>query len=256
MENNKYLNEESYKKSKNKIKRISIIILIIGMLIGITLITLGVIDKMKVNSEYSPENKQNKIDEIESKIEIKENELKSKINQLKSSGIEYDAFAKYTDGEVYDLKIITNALDPSFNNCAFDEYKNNDITKDYCLLKAELKKIEITNVDFERKFNSFGSTTLIMFGVFVIIATLMISGAIYMITKRREMVAFATSQVMPIAKESLEELTPSVAEFGKEFIKEVTPTAKEIAKEMAPIYGEIAKEVTKGVKEGMKKEEK
>ena len=189
-------------------------------------------------------------------IIIKETELKSKINQLKSNGIEYDVFAKYTDGEVYDLKIIINALDPSFNNCAFDEYKNNDITKDYCLLKAELKKIETTNVDFERNFNSFGSTTLIMFGVFVVIATFMISGAIYMITKRREMLAFTTSQVMPIAKESLEEIAPSIAEFGKDFVKEMTPTAKEMAKEMAPIYSEIAKEVTKGVKEGLKEEEK
>lgn len=256
MENNKYLSEESYQKSKNKTKRISTIILIVGLLIGISLITLGVMEKLKINSEYSLENKQNRIDEIESKIEIKETELKSKINQLKSNSIEYDVFAKYTDGEVYDLKIITNALDPSFNNCAFDEYKNNINTKEYCLLKEELKKIETTNVDFERNFNFFGSTTLIMFGVFAIIATFMISGAIYMITKRREMMAFTTSQVMPIAKESLEEITPSVAEFGKEFIREVTPTAKEIAKEMAPIYSEIAKEVAKSVKEGLKEEEK
>ena len=121
MGNNKCLNEESYQKSKNKIKRISIIILIIGMLIGITLITLGIMEKMKINSEYSIENKQNKIDEIESKIEIKEeldydcaiissddkivptkNQInfwqnKAKIKQINSTHCPFEKFEKWSE---------------------------------------------------------------------------------------------------------------------------------------------------------------
>lgn len=139
-------------------------------------------------------------------------------------------------------------MDPSFNHCAFDEYKNNTLTKEYCSLKADLKELESTNIEFEKKFNNSSTIPYFMFGGFVIIATLMISGSIYMITKRREIMAFSTQQVMPIAQEGIEKMTPTMAKVAED----MSPTIKKVAKDMAPVYGEIAKEITKGIKKGKK----
>ena len=65
--------------------------------------------------------------------------LKSKKSALEAKGIKYSVFSKYSDGEAYDLMIITNVMDPSFSYWKFDEYKNNSLTKNYCLLKAQLE---------------------------------------------------------------------------------------------------------------------
>ena len=132
--------------------------------------------------------------------------------------------------KITELKIITNALDPSFNHCAFDEYKSNDITKEYCSLKN-------SKSDFSKSQN-------IALGIFIIITTCMISGSIYMISRQREITAFQLQQVMPVAQEGMEKMAPTIGKIGKE-----------ITDEMAPAYGKIAKEISKGIKEGLKDDE-
>lgn len=248
--NNNYLNEQKYQKTKSKISLIALIILVLGLSLGIFLISTGLENKKTNDTKYSEENKQNQIDEINKKIENEETTLKEKKSELENKGITYSAFTTYSDGENYDLKIITNAMDPSFNHCAFDEYKNNTLTKEYCSLKTEIKKLETTDVNFDKKFNSSEYIPYFMFGGFVIIATLMISGSIYMITKRREIMAFTTQQVMPIAQEGIEKMTPTMSKV----VEDMSPTMKKVAKDMAPVYGDIAKEITKGIKEGKEDE--
>ena len=117
MAERKYLNEEKYQKTEKKLTVIAVLILVIGLCIGGFLIYRGI---AKPGSA--------KVDELRAGLEKKKAELESK-------GVQYSDFAKYTDGEAYELKIITNALDPSFNHCSFEEYKNNSITKDYCKAK-------------------------------------------------------------------------------------------------------------------------
>ena len=219
MEKKEYLNEETYQKNKKKITKLALIVLIIGILIGGSLIATGLIKQRNINLQYSDESKSN----ISKQLETEKQNLTTKKSQLEKKGIKYDAFSKYTDGEAYDLKIITKALDPSFNHCAFDEFKNNSLTSKYCSLKIQLN--DVSN-DFNKSFNSFSSIPFYMFGSFVIIASCMISGSIYMFSKRREITAFTTQQVMPIAQEGIEKMAPSI--------------------------GNVAKEISKGIKEGMK----
>ena len=249
-----YLNEERYQKNKKKLAIISLIILFIGLGLGIYLISIGIDEKQKNDSKYSEENKQQQINKIDKELEMEITRLKEQKSELEKEGITYSGFTTYNDGKSYDLKIIVNALDPSFNYCAFDEYKNHSITKKYCSLKSELKEVETLNIDYQKKFNSYDSTKYFMFGGFIIIVSIMFSGSIYMFTKRREIVAFTTQQVMPIAQEGIEKITPTMAKTAKKMVEEVGPTVGEIAKDMAPVYGKIAKEVTKGIKEGMKEE--
>ena len=70
---------------------------------------------------------------------------------------------------------------------------------------------------------------LYIFGTFIILASFMISGPFYLLAKRREITAFATQQVMPVTKEGIEKMTPT----------------------MGNAAGSIAQKITKGIKDGM-----
>lgn len=233
MENGKYLNEEKYQKSKKKVIMIALIILIGGILIGGGLIAKGLINKNKVDSTYSESNKQDKITKLQNDIDNEEQSLKAQKEELINKGVKYDIFTNYTDEEAYALKILTEVLDPSFNRCSFNEYANNDLTKKYCSLNKELEKAELMDVDFEKSFNASSSIPYFIIGGFIIIASVMISGSIYFFAKRREILAFSTQQVMPVAQEGIEKMAPTIGKAA----------------------GEISKGITKGIKEGLKDDE-
>lgn len=217
-----YLSEERYQRNKKKVASISILVLIIGLFIGGSLIYTGIDKSKKNDSKYSDSSKQN----IEEKLNEEKKVLEQKKKELESSGITWNAFTTYEDGASYDLKIITETLDPSFERCLFDEYKNNSLTSNYCSLKNKQKDI---GSDFNKKFDSYNSIPFYMIGGFIIFTTCMISASIYMISKRREILAFTTQQVMPVAQEGIEK--------------------------MAPTMGNVAKEITKGIKQGLKDDE-
>lgn len=195
MEGNKYLNEGNYQKAEKKIKLVALIILVLGLCVGGFLIYKGVTNPGAAKAA-----------ELGEKLEARRKELED-------NGVQFSAFATYTDGDAYDLKIITRALDPSFNYCSSDEYKNNALTKDYCSAK--------------NASSSYASTALIIVGGVICFITLMISGSVYMISKGRKVLSFTTQQFMPVAKEGLEE--------------------------MSPYSGKVAEEITKGIKRGLGK---
>ncbi|MBQ3445222.1 hypothetical protein IJG29_00600 [Candidatus Saccharibacteria bacterium] len=202
MTEKQYLNEAKYQKAEKRITLLSLFILVIGLLLGGFLIYRGIAKPSTAT-----------IEELTSQLQTKKQELQSR-------GIQYSEFTTYSDGEAYDLKIITNALDPSFPHCNFSEYQDNPITKDYCAAKTNS--------------SSFASKSSVMIGIFVCIATCMISGTIFAFAKRRHILAFSTQQVMPVAKEGIEEITPTVSNAA----------------------GKITEEITKGVKKGLKNNSK
>ena len=55
-----YLNEENYERGKKKLKTIALVILIVGILIGGSLIVTGLVKQGQTNSQYSEESKNNK----------------------------------------------------------------------------------------------------------------------------------------------------------------------------------------------------
>lgn len=195
------LNEGKFQKTKNKLRIIILVVWLIFIALGIFLIYKGL-----------GNNSSDKLLSIE-------NKLKEQKESLEASGLKYNTFATYSDGDLYNLKIITEVLDPSFSYCSFDEYKNNSITSEYCSLK--------------NSNSSFAKTSFLMFGGFIIIASSMFCGVLYLsIIKRREIMAYTVQQVMPVAKEGIDKISPTIAKAT----------------------GNIAKEVTKGIKEGLKDE--
>ncbi len=191
----KNLNEEKYLKIAKNLTLLAILILIIGLSIGGFLIYKGIV---------KPGNK--KVEELKTNLESKRLELESK-------GIKYNVFAEYTDGEEYDLKIITRALDPSSSYCKSDEYKNNSITKDYCAAKNST--------------SDFVSQELIAIGIFICFITCTFAILLFTIAKGRQILAFKTQQVMPIAKEGIEEITPTIEHAAGEIAKSVSTGIKE-----------------------------
>lgn len=262
-----YLNEENYQQVNNKIKSggkiISNIILVIGLLLiftGIFLLVSG-----KEDNTTSENSNDNLIVLKEKEIESEKVNLKNKLSQITSElinkkqeliGKGIKKSSNYNDGEAYDLYIIDNALDPSFNHCWFDQYNENDLTKDYCTLKNITKgdehyyscddneiikdyctlKTELVELQNNKNFpiithsRTIVYLPFIMIGFFITFVSFVIKLALFSITHRREMLAYSAQQVMPIAKEG--------------------------AEKMAPTAGKVAKEVVKGIKEGLKDEEK
>ena len=284
MEKKEILTEENYLKGKKKIKSIALIILAIGLLLGGSLIIMGIVKQNAVNEKYSEKNKTKELQQLESEKqqlsnqveEEKQNLIKSKedleakikpiedeiksLQRVKFTGFDDAYYAR--EDKIEELKesietdkksigVIEKVLDESFDYCLFDG-KNNSYTSTYCLLKTQLnnKDVEINSLDrkysdFEKDFELEEYTPFYIVGGFILIVSIMISGSIYMMTKRREIAAFSAQQMMPIAQEGIEKMAPSVGKAGAS-----------IAKEMAPTYGQIAKEISKGIKEGLKGEEK
>ena len=81
-------------------------------------------------------------------------------------------------------------------------------------------------------FNSFGMFAIGGFFIFIGSGLLMFGGVLTLTAHRREISAYTATQAMPVFKESVEEVTPT----------------------MSKASGTIAKDVTKGVKEGLKEE--
>lgn len=254
----KFLNEESYQKTKNKIKVVALIILVIGILIGGSLIATGIRKQNEINSKYSEENKQkiasqlevekqnitNKKTEIENKIKPIEDQIKS-LERVSFNGFDaayyerkdkIEELQKSISSDKKTILVIDDVLEDSNFACKFDG-KTNFVTSQYCSLSNQLNDI---SSDFNKSFDSRDSIPFYMFGGFIIVASGMISLSVYMFAKRREILAFGAQTIIPVAKEVVDDVAPTIGKAGAT-----------IAKEMAPVYGDIAKEISKGIKEGI-----
>ena len=259
MNEKKFLNEENYQRGKKKIMTIALVILIVGLLIGGSLIFTGLKKQSDINSNYSEENKaklqqqletekQNLIakkSELEKEIKTKTDAIQEQINTLntklaslkgqQSTEFHANGFSeKYysleneidsVEKEISSLKsninnenksteVIDKALDDSFDYCEF-EAKNNSYTANYCSIKSQIDDM----TDFNKEFDSFDSIPFYMIGGFIIIATCMISVPIFMFGKRREIMAFTAQQVMPVAKEGIDEMAPTIGNAAGEIAK-------------------------------------
>ena len=211
-----FLTEENYERGKKKIRRVALVVLIIGLLIGGALIATGIIKSNNVK-ETTSSNVRSKED-----IQAEINSLNSELATLRAKEVQ------------------------EFTSNGFSEENfrlQNEITaKQSKILDLQMELKEESN---DNSISSFKYAHFYMFGGVIIFAACMFSGIIYLSTKQREILAYQTQQVMPLAQEGIEKMAPTIGKAGAK-----------VAKEMAPVYGDIAKEVSKGIKEGLKDEEK
>ena len=148
--------------------------------------------------------------------------LQQRYDELESKG--FDESWDYKDEEGYEMALIDIALDPSNSTCEHSSrYSDNDTTREYCEVKAQIYELD------KPKMNG-GSLFIIVPSLMVLMPCLAIGSMLILTSKRREVNAFIVQQSMPIAKEGIEKMAPSA--------------------------GVAAKEIAKGIKEGLKDEEK
>ena len=151
------LNEERHQKIKGGIAKVALIIVIVGVLIGGSLIATGV---MKMNAQKAEYNeKYGTVDDMEMEIEDIENQL-------------------------VPLKAEQNK-----------EFKANGFSEKYYELDRKIEKLENRKRELESEVykleNGFGRlddqkfVPFFIFGAFIIIASCMVGGSVFMFSKRR-----------------------------------------------------------------------
>ncbi len=234
MEQKEYLSEESYLKIKKKITIISLVILIIGILLGGLLIATGAIKQRNGKEENVENNSQ-----VEEKLRTKE-EIQADINNTQSQ-------IDNIESEISELKTELTQIfidDKGYSDRYYE--KDNEIkTKEQeeKKLQEELYNYnkELMNLGIEEvKKDTFKSSNNVTkyapyyaFGIFIIIASCIVSMGIYLIAKEREIRAFTIQQNMPITKEVIDKMAPTIGKAA----------------------GTITEEVNKGIKNSINKNE-
>jgi hypothetical protein len=243
MKDNKYLNEKFYKMGKEAVIRVGIIVLIVGLSLGGFLLYKGFSNKKAVDEEWTEANIKTKIEALNKEYDELKVSIKSDLDQITTlDRVEFtgfdDAYYKRQD----QIKEIKEKIEPT--QTKMDK------------IKSEIDQLENTDISFEKKFESQKYIPFFIFGAFVIIATIFISIGIFSVAYGREITAWGTQQIMPVAQEGIETMAPTVGHASGEMLKSMTPAIKDVAKEMAPVYGDVAKEVMSGIKEGLKEKAK
>ena len=124
----------------------------------------------------------------------------------------------------YEIEKITSKINDLKEEKA--ELEINDTTNQYIDKFNETNKMqeEIESMIGSPKslFGKGIGGILIMIGINVIIFTLVISGVLFLIYKKREITAFTIQQTMPIAKEGIEEMSPTIGKAVKDVAKGIT----------------------------------
>lgn len=225
-EKKEYLNEERYQKAKKKITSISLIILVVSLLIGGGLIAAGII---KTNSA---KNNTNKLNEENYNAAYKESLENVDVAKKRLSEI---ATEKETLNKQYNSK--QQECD-SLNMSDSDWYtKVNQCHREASDIQSKIDELEseefdLNNKDYTVYIDKIYAKRyyfLSFIGIGVIFMGGMIALAFYVIAKRREILAFTTQQVMPVAQEGIEKIAPTI--------------------------GNAAGTIAKGIKEGLKDED-
>lgn len=224
MAENKYLNEENYQRSKRKVMRLALIVFLLGLAFGGGLIVTGIMKTNSIKSDIiekeakrTESDVQSDIVEIESKIDVIELEIKSLRNEQQRIFMEDKGFSDRYYEKDTEITVKKNELSKLKNS-------NSD-------LKDELWKIQSGYNDTKNSIATSKYAAYYIFGAFIIIASSMIAGSIYMFGKRREIAAFTTQQVMPIAKEGINEMAPTIGNVAGEIAKGIHNGINESDKE-------------------------
>lgn len=241
MEKKEYLSEEKFQKSKKKITIIALVVLMLGVLAGGSLIAMGLTKNYKVNNVY-PKEIVKKEAELNTKKTELENQIQPTVDEInKLLRVPFEGFneAYYErQDKVAQLKKTIAPVQKQINeiNDYFDMgmCHNANITMEVCALK---------------EYNTFDSIPLFMIGAFIVIASGMFAGTIFMIAKGRDILAFGTQQTMPVVQEGMEKMAPTIG-------KAAGTIAKEGIEQVAPTLGKALGTIAKDIKDSLNDEEK
>lgn len=230
MEKKELLTEENYEKSKKKVTIIAIVVLLVGLALGLFLIGLGVSKQNaakrenETNYKLAQEAAQSKAAEAEKRLE----EIKKEIDDYNTQ-----------INALHEQKDALNMSDPNwFAQTSKYQREISDLDKKVAQLNTEKFKLE--NSNYTAEYDEISLSRFVpfyFFGGFIIVVFGGIALSIYFFAKGRDIAAFTMQQTMPLVQESIDKMTPT------------------IANSTGTIAGSVAKSVTKGIKDGLKDEE-
>ena len=242
MEKKELLNEENYEKTKKKIITISLIILIVALLIGGSLIALGII-KTSISKKDAEKVNQERYDaayqESQNQVAQTEQRLKEIASEKESLNLQYDAKNQECDS----LDMRAKDWYSKINQCSRDSSAIRSKITD--LETEEFKLNNKNHTVYYDKVEAKNYIPLSVFGGVIIFIGGMISLLIYLIAKKRDISAFAIQQSMPLAQEVIGKMAPTIGDAGKTVIDKVGPS-----------IGSAAGSIAKGIKDGLKDEDK
>ena len=185
MEEKEYLNEEKYQKTKSKLKIIALCILIIGVLIGVSIIVVGAkkTESLKDENERIVSQKQKDIDEVKKKMDEVDREMN--LLQIEKNKIFRD--------------------DSGFS----DRYYEKELELDAKRKEHSELNDQLNDLNLSREKDVWQYRTLYAVGGMIIFASCIISVGIYIKSKRREIMAFHAQEIMPVAQEGMEKMAPT-----------------------------------------------
>ena len=220
-----YLTEENYQRVNKKIKTISLAIFIVGLIIGLGLIIFGFIKTNEAN-QINEERAAAAAAEANAKAAAAKERLSEIETELESLQSQYDAKESECDS--------MNMRDPDWFA------KSNQCEREAMALQTKINKLNVESFQLENdNYTVYYDKEMpekyipfYIFGGFIILASSGAALAVWLITKRRALLAYHAQSVMPVAKEGIDGITPTMAK-----------TAGDIA-------GSVAEGISRGVKKG------
>lgn len=256
MEKKEYLTEENYEKGKKTLAKIIKIVLTVGISISLLLIISGIIiiatsGNKENNKETTTTTTTTYSSKVRSEAEInadinarttKINELKKDLPSLKAQKTSEFMKNGHTQ-KYYEIEQKISDLEDEISKL---ESEKRTFERELSNRESDLE-YEKNKQEFEEEFNSIGNDIepeglfkkgiggmLIAIGFGLIPPTLLISGMLFLIYKKREITIFTTQQTMPIAQEGIEKMAPTIGDAA----------------------GSIAEGITKGIKKGKEDSDK
>ena len=233
MEKDELISEEKYQQSKKKIIRISILVLIIGIIAGFGFISTGILKmssaKKQKEIEIQEQNKEaeesrkateKRIEELEklvSSTQKEDNDLELEIKKLRNEQSKIFTEDRGFSDRYYkkDEEIAKKEQEKREVSTKLNSYK-----QELSTLKNRVKLSTFISTDnIDSSIDSSRYVPFIFFGIFVTISTSMVSLFIYLTAKRREIAAFSIQQTKPIAEESMEMFSKASGDIAREVAK-------------------------------------
>ena len=209
MDKKEYLDEKKYKKASNVLFFIGIGLVVVALVAILAAVVLMIFGNGSTADQESALNQ---------RLEQLRPGLEERYAELEAMGVRESTDYKDKDG--FEMEQIDIALNPRYEYCAqTTAYVKNTTTQEYCEIKEQIYNI-----------HNLSSNPGIAWGgaLFIALPCFGFGLVLIMMAKRRSIMAYTMQQSMPVAQETTEKMTPTVAKAA----------------------GHVAKEVARGIKEG------
>lgn len=235
------LTEENYERTSSKLKKISLIIFIASLVIGLGLIILGFVKQSDIKRQ-NQELHDAAYAESQAQYEADNARLSEIAQELSDLNSKYNA----KNTECASL----NMGDPDWfaqsTTCSTEA-----MTIQTDIAKLEQEQFQLNHANHTVHYNPIPNMTYIIFyilGGSIIFMGGIVSLIIWLITKRRAIAAYSVQTARPLVEEGVDKAMPTV----KKVTKGIAEARAEAMNTVAPSLGKTAEEISKGITKGIK----